>query len=247
MPDTHRPALPLTGERTGPDDGHAAWSREERYWFARHVAGYRLASRLLPPGRAGRRALVVDTGIGEGYASTLLRARRDVPGPCVVGVELDAAAATHAAAGYGGAEVADVRGNVVALPLASGVADAVVSSQVIEHVWTPWEHLDEAARVLRPGGVLVCTTPNRLTFSPGLPREARPANVYHHREYDAEELRALAAGRRLTAVQVLGVHGPPPDARTVSRAAAAGFRVAPGGPGAALDDALDLVLVARRA
>ncbi|WP_336923061.1 class I SAM-dependent methyltransferase [Aquipuribacter sp. SD81] len=231
-----RTALPLTGERTGPDDGTAAWREHERYWFDRHVAGYSLAARLL-----GHRpdALVLDTGSGEGYGAASLRA---VTGARLVGVELDPAATAHARDRY---RLAAVRANVVALPLASGSVDAVVSSQVLEHVWTPHEHLGEARRVLRPGGLLVCSTPNRLTFSPGLHRGEPPRNLYHSREYDAGELLDLAASTGLAAAQVLGVHGP--DLSVVGAPAGpAGFRAAPDGPAAPLDACLDLVLVARR-
>jgi hypothetical protein len=65
----------------------------------------------------------------------------------------------------------------------------------------------ELARVTRPEGALVLSTPNRATFSPGLGREEAPRNAYHCREYDAEELAAELArwlpGRR---VEVLGLH-----------------------------------------
>jgi hypothetical protein len=54
--------------------------------------------------------------------------------------------------------------------------------------------------VLRPGGRLVVTTPNRLTFPPG--------NVFHSRELDAAELTALV-GRRLEVRSVLGLRPGP--------------------------------------
>ncbi len=47
----------------------------------------------------------------------------------------------------------------------------------------------------RPGGVVVLSTPNRVTFSPGLGRREKPSNLYHCREYDARELAGeLGAG-----------------------------------------------------
>ena len=60
-----------------------------------------------------------------------------------------------------------------------------MSSQVVEHLWDQDAFVAECARVLRPGGRLVVTTPNRLTFPPG--------NVFHPRELDATELGALVA------------------------------------------------------
>jgi SAM-dependent methyltransferase len=96
----------------------------------------------------------------------------------------------------------------VALPPAAAGVDVVLALQVIEHIWTPPELLAEAARVLRPGGLLVLTTPNRLTFSPGLGRGQRPTNPFHVREYDAAELTELV-GRHLEVVGVQGVHAGP--------------------------------------
>lgn len=51
------------------------------------------------------------------------------------------------------------------LPYADGTFDIVVSMDVIEHVPEPAPWLDEAARVLRPGGVLFLTTPNYASLS----------------------------------------------------------------------------------
>jgi SAM-dependent methyltransferase len=92
-----------------------------------------------------------------------------------------------------------VRGNLTALPLRADTVDVLVSLQTVEHVWDQPRFVAECARVLRPGGVLVLSTPNRLTFPPG--------NIYHHRELDADELTGLM-GSHVGAVSMLGVeHG----------------------------------------
>jgi SAM-dependent methyltransferase len=46
------------------------------------------------------------------------------------------------------------------LPFKDATADAIRANQVIEHVREPGRFLAEAQRVLRPGGLLVVTTPN---------------------------------------------------------------------------------------
>jgi SAM-dependent methyltransferase len=46
------------------------------------------------------------------------------------------------------------------IPVASEAVDAVFANQVIEHVGNPLHFAMEVHRVLRPGGVLVATTPN---------------------------------------------------------------------------------------
>ena len=65
----------------------------------------------------------------------------------------------------------------------------MLSVQSIEHVPDPERVLAEVARVLRPDGVAVFVTPNRLTL--GRPDEI--IDPYHHVEFDAAELRALCA------------------------------------------------------
>lgn len=184
-------ALPLTGERTVPDVGH------ENYWFRRHEVAYRWAVPLV----AGR--VVLDVGCGEGYGTALLArsARR------TVGLDYDAPTIAHAAARYRQPPVvgqpAFVRANLAALPVASSSIDLVVTLQVIEHVWDHRGFLAECRRVLRPAGLLLVTTPNRLTFSPGLDR---PANPFHSVEFTAAELAERFAGNGLAAVRAAGVH-----------------------------------------
>ena len=163
-------SLPLTGERTLPGVEH------ENYWFRRHEAAYREVAALAI--RAGFRT-VLDAGCGEGYGAAMLA--RAVPE--VAAVDLDAPSITYAAWAY--PSVRAVRANLVDLPFASGCLDAVVSLQVIEHQWDVGAYLDEIARVLRPGGAFLCTTPNRLTFSPGC---AVPVNPFHTVEFTASEL-----------------------------------------------------------
>jgi SAM-dependent methyltransferase len=54
-----------------------------------------------------------------------------------------------------------VQGNLnEALPLPDAYADVVVSLAVIEHLTDPEIHTLEAYRILKPGGVLLLTTPS---------------------------------------------------------------------------------------
>ncbi len=52
------------------------------------------------------------------------------------------------------------------LPLADGSFDCVLLSEVIEHLEAPQISIQEAARVLRPGGRLLVTTPNYRSLWP---------------------------------------------------------------------------------
>jgi SAM-dependent methyltransferase len=78
--------------------------------------------------------------------------------------------------------------------------------QVIEHLWEQERFLRECRRVLRPGGALLLSTPNRITFSPG--RET-PINPFHTRELSAAELAGLISDAGFADVEVLGLHHGP--------------------------------------
>jgi SAM-dependent methyltransferase len=121
----------------------------------------------------------------------------------VIAADYDRAAVAHVAATY--PRVRALRGNLVGLPLADGSVDVVASLQVIEHLWDQPGFLAECARVLRPAGTLLLTTPNRLTFSP----PNRPLNPFHHRELDPAEFAALLAEGGFEVSRLLGLrHGP---------------------------------------
>ena len=191
MPEPTGPPAPTplapTGERTAPG------LPDEEYWFARHLAAYRWCAAQLDPA-----ATVLDAGAGEGYGTDLL------PGRLRVALDYDLPTCDHLHRTY--RDVTAVVANLAALPLATSSIDAVVCMQVIEHIWDPLGYLREVRRVLRPGGQLWLTTPNRLTFSPGLSRGEKPTNPFHVEEYDADQLHALLGAAGFGTIDVLGLH-----------------------------------------
>jgi len=181
-------ALPLTGERTVP--GLA----EENYWFRRHEVVYK----RLAPQCADRD--VLEAGCGEGYGADLIAdgARQ------VIGLDYDESTVAHVRARYPRVEM--LHGNLAQLPLADRAVDVVVNFQVIEHLWDQAQFIAECFRVLRPSGILMVSTPNRITFSPG---RDTPLNPFHTRELNADELASLLREGGFTGVNVSGVfHGP---------------------------------------
>jgi len=240
--------LPLTGERTVP--GIA----EENYWFRRHEAAY-----LHLIGHCAD-AVVLEAGCGEGYGAQLIRtvARR------VVALDYDELTSQHVARAYPQLNV--LRGNLATLPLRDGSVDVVANLQVIEHLWDQEGFLAECHRVLRPGGTLIVTTPNRLTFSPG---QDTPLNPFHTRElapseldemlreagFRVDELTGLRHGRRLDSllngqiidaqveVALSGAPWPAELKEAVESVTVEDFDITPED----MDTSLDLVAVAVRA
>lgn len=180
--------LPLTGERTVPGIEH------ENYWYRRHEAVY-----LALAGGCGG-AVVLEAGCGEGYGADLLAgtARR------VLALDHDVTTVAHVALRY--PRLAVARANLVALPVPDDAVDVVVSLQVVEHLWEQERFLRECRRVLRPGGRLLVSTPNRITFSPG---RATPLNPFHTRELDPGELAGLVGDAGFGDVDVRGLHHGP--------------------------------------
>ena len=153
--------------------------------LARHRAAYRFALE-----RAAD-AHVLDMGCGSGYGAVELAKMA----PSVVGLDR---VSPDSSARKGG--VRYVRGDLNGVPLADASFDLVVSFQVIEHLEDPNRYLTAIARVMRPNGTALITTPNLLTSD----RE----NPYHVHEYEPEELGECLRGH-FEEVELLGVSASP--------------------------------------
>jgi len=57
-----------------------------------------------------------------------------------------------------------IAGSVLQIPFAQNTFDCIVNTEVIEHTLAPMDVIPELYRVLRPGGVLVLTVPNRVWY-----------------------------------------------------------------------------------
>ena len=127
---------------------------EERARLSRgvsHAAIYAAVGRTLAgSGASGR---VVDVGCGTGAMWPYLRGSFEE----YVGVD---ALMYDGFPASGQLVRADLDGPI---PLGDGVADAVISVETIEHLENPRAFIRELARVARPGGWVVVTTPNQLS------------------------------------------------------------------------------------
>jgi SAM-dependent methyltransferase len=113
--------------------------------------------RLLPKDGAGRR--ILDVGCGTGHHLTWLRDR----GFDVAGVDGSAEMLAHARSANPGVELHQA--DVEHLPFPDGSFDAVLCVEVLRYLSDPGPCLREAARVLRPGGVLLVTAAPLLSLN----------------------------------------------------------------------------------
>ncbi|OWK46496.1 class I SAM-dependent methyltransferase [Fimbriiglobus ruber] len=176
-----------TGERYLPDlDGaDILYEHWHRYFFAtQFVAG----------------KSVLDVASGEGYGSALLARTAG----SVVGVDLDAAVVATAGDKYRAENLTFCQGSAAALPISGQhLFDVITSFETIEHL-TPDDQthfLDEAKRLLKPGGLLLISTPNRVLYT----ERPRFHNPFHLHEFDQEEYAAFL-GTRFRTVRTLSQH-----------------------------------------
>jgi SAM-dependent methyltransferase len=180
----HDPALVSRGNATNP---------------ARHVAVFSEILEHLPEG-----GTFIDIGTGDGITPRMalkLGAGR------VIVIDSERLSGTGDVEKLSGLAVEAVLATVgeEPVPLPTGTADVIFAGDVVEHLpHTPRPFMLELNRLLRPGGWLVLDTPNavslrtRLKMLMGVSNwtalegiYAPDRNIYHHKEYTLDELRAL--------------------------------------------------------
>ncbi|MDO9708727.1 methyltransferase domain-containing protein [Paracraurococcus lichenis] len=124
---------------------------------------------------------------GEGYGTALL----SQVARSVIGVEIDAATVGAAGREFGRGNLRYLCADARSLPLPDACVDVVVSFETLEHFDRQDHFLDECRRVLRPGGLLIISTPDKAVYSaPGA-----PPNPFHVRELDRPEFEELLCAR----------------------------------------------------
>ncbi|MEP0845640.1 MAG: methyltransferase domain-containing protein [Phycisphaerae bacterium] len=122
-----------------------------RQLWIEHCHRYRWAADLA-------RGEVVDAGCGAGYGSRVLA---DAPRvERCVGVDVCAETVAQAQRTYGGGKLTFRQGDLTQLPLPDQGTDTVVCLETLEHLEQPQRAIAEAARVLRPGGLLIGSVPS---------------------------------------------------------------------------------------
>ena len=126
---------------------------------------------------------VLDIASGEGYGAAYLAQVAQT----VVGVDLDQQSVEHANLSYARANLRYLEGSATSIPLEASSVDIVVSFETIEHFAEQELFLKEVRRVLKPGGLFICSTPDRDVYSP----TDVPANPFHVLELTKAEYAEL--------------------------------------------------------
>jgi SAM-dependent methyltransferase len=103
-------------------------------------------------------SLILDCACGRGFYVNMLRYASRCK---IVGLELDWPVIVKAQQNVGHLpDVLLTNANIYALPYADNTFDAVILSEILEHVDQDVDGLKEVLRVLKPGGVVAITVPN---------------------------------------------------------------------------------------
>lgn len=183
--------MKVTGERLVPGDVKSAvdYLHLLRHQFVyEYVKGQiKLTDRLL------------EVGFGEGYGSEMLLSSCE----SYTGVDVAEEAVDYASDTYGATNCKFDHYDGGVLPYDDESFDVVISFQVIEHVGEDVGFVRQLARVLKKGGRLYVTTPNKaIRLKPG----QKPWNRYHIREYYQSELSGVLS-EFFEDVKVSGVFG----------------------------------------
>ncbi|HEC35143.1 MAG TPA: class I SAM-dependent methyltransferase [Anaerolineae bacterium] len=147
----------------------------------------------------GRR--ILDAGCGAGYATAFVCENGAY---MAVGVDLSEESICYAKTHYSRDSLVYGVMDCMRMGFVAECFDFVYSLDVIEHLADTEAYLSEIARVLRPGGVFLLSTPNRLVSSS---KRSAPSWPFHVREFSASELREALASH-FEKVTLWGEHVP---------------------------------------
>ncbi len=162
---------------------NANWTGERLETFVfnestiEHLHRYAIACELA----AGK--AVLDIACGEGYGSNLLAAKA----ASVTGMDIDSGSIDKAAKKYQKENLRFIQAGAEKIPAADAQFDLVVSFETLEHLADHDTMIKELKRVLKPGGLLLISTPDKKNYSDN----RNYKNPFHLKELYRNEFEAL--------------------------------------------------------
>lgn len=142
-----------------------------------HLHRYAVATELA----AGK--TVLDIASGEGYGTNMMAAVATE----IVGVDIDAETIANAQQKYKKSNLSFKTGSADLIPCESAYFDLVVSFETIEHHDRHHEMMTEIKRVLKPGGMLLISSPDKKYYS-DLTGYKNPFHVKELYQHEFEDL-----------------------------------------------------------
>jgi len=174
---THQENISYQAEKHPLKLQHEMTSRRQYFEYLLHSYAYEFAADL------AEARVVLDFGCNVGYGTNIISRNAKK----AVGIDVSTKAIETATQAYKGENLNFHIFDGQRAPFDDGSFELIVSFQVMEHIIDTSSYLSEIKRLLRPGGMVVITTPNAsVRLEPGM----KPWNKYHVREYTANELKA---------------------------------------------------------
>ncbi len=142
-----------------------------------HLHRYALAMELA----AGKK--VLDIACGEGYGTSLLASKATY----VTGMDADSSTIEKAIVKYKKENIGFAVAKAEKIAAAANEFDLVVSFETLEHLEDQETMIKEIKRVLKPGGLLIISTPDKKYYSD----KRQYTNPFHRKELYAGEFEAL--------------------------------------------------------
>lgn len=149
-------------------------------WWGEHVHRYNEALKHIKSNDT-----VLDIACGTGFGTDILAAQ--ATGGKVIGGDISAETIAECTQQWARPNIAFRVLDGTALDFPDAYFDVIVSFETIEHTTSYRKMLNEFARVLKPSGKLVLSTPNAAITSP----DGVIGNPYHTQEFRLEELKQL--------------------------------------------------------
>lgn len=174
--------LEFTGERFTPEC-------EREIWYE-HIHRYAFAAQYCE----GKQ--VLDAACGEGYGSSMLAKTAAT----VIGVDIDDDAISHAQQRYADQTNLEFQtADCTELPFGADRFDLIVCFETLEHLIAQQSMMSGFRRVLKPGGMLILSSPDKAEYSD----KQGFQNEFHVKELYRDELQNLIS-KDFPACRLLG-------------------------------------------